>query len=70
MMDRINALKLYLANMGSWFATIASMTAVKDVLQILCFLASLIVSICSIWWIRRQARVLDEKSKQEHDKTA
>lgn len=65
MIQRMDAMKLFAANLGSWLGTAISMTVVKDFLQVACLLASLIVSAASIWWIRRQARSLDYKDRQK-----
>jgi lysozyme family protein len=63
MNDHLNHMKLLVANAGSWIATIAGMQATKDFLQVLCLIASLAVSGCSIWWIARQNKVLQDSQK-------
>lgn len=65
MQSRIEAFKMLAANATSWLATISSVALAKDALQILCFFASLAVSAYSIWWIRKQAKALDEKAKEQ-----
>jgi hypothetical protein len=55
--------KIYLFNAGSWFATIVSIQALKDTLQIIGFLGSIAVSLVSIWWILRKAEMAEQKRK-------
>lgn len=63
MNDCLHHIRLLGVNIGSWLATIISMEITKDFLQILCLLASLSVSLASIWWIKHQAKVFDEKNQ-------
>lgn len=62
-MNRMDSLKLALANTGSWIATIVSMQYMKDVAQLVALLGSIAVSIASVWWISRQAESLKRKDK-------
>lgn len=62
--EYIHHLRLAAINAATWFATIISIGFVKDLLQIICLLASLSLSIASIWWIRRQAASLDKRDKK------
>ena len=53
-----------MANVASWVGTLVSFQVVKDALQIVAILGSIAVSLASVWWIRRQAKLADER----HDK--
>lgn len=57
-------LKILSFNVGSWMATLTSVAFAKDFLQILCLVGSLCVSAYSVWWIRKQAKALDNKSQK------
>tara|TARA_R110000803_G_C11798633_1_gene299069 strand:- start:343 stop:543 length:201 start_codon:yes stop_codon:yes gene_type:complete len=56
-------LKLAGVNAGSWVATVGSIAYAKDILQIACLVASIIVSSYSVWWIRKQAKIADAKAR-------
>lgn len=57
-------IKVLMANVASWVGTLISFQVVKDALQIVAILGSIAVSLASVWWIRRQAKLADER----HDK--
>ena len=57
----MNYAKIAAANAFSWLGTIISIEALKEGLQIVGLLASITLSVFSMWWIRRQARSLDKK---------
>ena len=61
MRDILAHFKLAGINAGSWVATVGSIAYAKDILQITCLVASLCVSAYSIWWIRKQAKELDNR---------
>lgn len=56
--------KVLSANAASWLATLISVKLIEDTLRIVALLASIAVSLASLWWVRRQARALDAKNKQ------
>jgi len=58
-----DVLKVAAMNVGSWFATISSMRAAIDIMQLLGLCASLSLSLFSIWWIRKQAKALDKRQE-------
>lgn len=60
----MNNFKILAANAASWMATIISVELLKDFLQVLALIASILVSIGSLWWIRKQAIDLTEKNKR------
>lgn len=62
--EYIHHFRLAAINAGSWVVTIASIGLVKDLLQIVCLIASLAVSLASIWWIRKQAANLDKRDQK------
>lgn len=61
MMHKMEVFKLAFLNAATWLATAASLTMVKDVLQILAILASIAVSVASFIWVRKQAKAFDAK---------
>jgi hypothetical protein len=63
MNDNIQSMKVISANVVSWFSTIMSLQLAASVLHVLALLGSVIVSGASFWWIMKQARNLDSKSK-------
>jgi hypothetical protein len=63
MNDNIQSMKIMGANFVSWFSTIMSLQLAASVLHVLTLLGSVIVSGASFWWIMKQARNLDAKSK-------
>jgi hypothetical protein len=63
MNDNIQSMKIMGANFVSWFSTIMSLQLAASVLHVLTLLGSVIVSGASFWWIMKQARNLDNKSK-------
>ena len=60
-MPRMNYARIAAVNAFSWLGTIISIEALKEGLQIVGLLASITLSVFSMWWIRRQARSLDKK---------
>lgn len=60
-MTRMTHLKIIFANAASWVATLASIQVLKEALQIVALFCSILVSLGSLWWIKRQARSLDRK---------
>ena len=56
--------KVLSANLTSWGMTLISFEVLKDVLQIGALIASISVSVASVWWIRRQAQSLDRRDKE------
>lgn len=66
MNNHVEHLKLLGLNALSWIGTIAGIQATKDFLEIACFLASLAVSGCSIWLIKRKADAV-EASKEPQE---
>jgi uncharacterized iron-regulated membrane protein len=67
MRETLDHVKLLSMNVGSWAATVGSVAVAKDVIQIMCLVASLAVSGYSIWWIRKQAKALDAKNKEKQE---
>lgn len=60
-MTRMTHLKIIVANAASWVATLASIQVFKEALQIVALFCSILVSLGSLWWIKRQAQSLDKR---------
>jgi hypothetical protein len=66
-MKALDGIKVVVANVASWVATVVSIQFIKDALQIVALVGSIAVSLGSLWWIKRQARALELKERQPHD---
>jgi hypothetical protein len=55
-LEPLLAMRLFGANIASWFTTFMSLQLAKDLLQIVALIGSIAVSIASCWWIMRQAK--------------
>jgi hypothetical protein len=60
-LEPILAMRLFGANIASWFGTFMSLQLAKDLLQIAALFGSIAVSIASCWWILKQAKNAERK---------
>jgi hypothetical protein len=61
-LEPLLAMRLFGANIASWFGTFLSMQLAKDLLQIIALFGSIAVSIASCWWILKQAKNAERKN--------
>jgi hypothetical protein len=59
-MKAMDSLRIFLANTGSWLATIITFAAVENVMRLMATMGSICVSVVSVWWIIKQARSLNK----------
>jgi hypothetical protein len=55
-----------LGNAGSWFATLVTWQTAQQVLAVVATFCSVLVSLATLLWIRKQSRALDEKNKDSN----